>query len=44
MYFACTATQQALERENMARELGVRLDAVELHVDANAAIGIIGRQ
>ena len=30
--------------ENMARELGVHLDAMELQVDANAAIGIIGRQ
>ena len=28
----------------MARELGVRLGAVELHVDATAAIGIIGKQ
>ena len=27
-----------------ARELGVHLDAMELQVDANAAIGIIGRQ
>ena len=28
----------------MAREHGVDLDAMELQVDANAAIGIIGRQ
>ena len=28
----------------MAREFGVHLDARELQVDANAAIGIIGRQ
>ena len=28
----------------MARELGWRLDAMELQVGANAAIGIIGRQ
>ena len=30
--------------ENMARKLGVHLDAVELQVDANAAFGIIGRE
>ena len=41
---ACVATQQAMEAESMARELGVRLAAVQLQVDANAAFGIIGRQ
>ena len=30
--------------ESMAREQGVDLDAMELKVDANVAIGIIGRQ
>ena len=34
--------QQAMN--NMAREQGVDLGAMELQVDANAAIGIIGRQ
>ena len=44
LYVACMAAQQAMGTENMARELGVHLDATELQVDANAAIGIIGRQ
>ena len=34
----------AARQENMARELGVHLDAMELQVGANAAIGIIGKQ
>ena len=37
------AAQQAMRTESMARKLGVHLDAVELQVDANAPIGIIGR-
>ena len=44
MYAARTATQQAMATESMARELGVRLGAVKLLVDANAAIGIIDKQ
>ena len=36
--------QHAMGTENMARELGVHLDAMELQVGANAAIGIIGSQ
>ena len=44
LYVACMAAQQAMGTENMARELGVHLDATELQVDANAVIGIIGRQ
>ena len=44
LYAPCMAAQQAMGTENMARELGVYLDAMELQVDANAAIGIIGRQ
>ena len=43
LYAACMVAQQAMGTENMARELGVHLDAKELHV-ANAAIGIICRQ
>ena len=39
---ACMAAKQAME--NMARELGVHLDAMDLQVDAIAAVGIIGRQ
>ena len=35
------AAQQAMGTENMARELGVHLEAMELQVDANAAIGIL---
>ena len=34
----------AARQENMARELGVHLGAMELQVGANAAIGIIGKQ
>ena len=30
--------------ESMARKLGVRLDAVELLVEDDAAVGIIGRE
>ena len=41
---ACMAAQQAKGTDNMAREFGVHLHAMELQVDANAAIGIIGRQ
>ena len=44
LHAACMAAQQAMGTENMARELGVHLDAMELQVDANAAIGIIDRQ
>ena len=44
LHAACMAAQQATGTENMTRELGVHLDAMELQVDANAAIGIIGRQ
>ena len=44
LYVACMAAQQAMGTKNMARELGVHLDAMELQVDANAAIGIIGWQ
>ena len=40
-YAACTAAQQIIGTENMARELAVHLDAMELQV---GAIGIIGRQ
>ena len=36
--------QQAMGIESMAREQGVDRDAMELQVDANAAIGIIGTQ
>ena len=36
--------QQAMGIESMAREQGVDLDAMELQVDGNVAIGIIGRQ
>ena len=38
---AFMAAQQAMGTDNMARELGVRHDAMELEVDANAAIGLI---
>ena len=44
LYAACLAAQQAMGTENMARELTVHLDALELQVDANAATGFIGRQ
>ena len=44
LYAACMAAQQATGTENMARELGVHLDAMELKVEANAAIGIINKQ
>ena len=44
LYAACMAAQQAMGTENMTRELGVHLNVMELQVDANAAIGIIGRQ
>ena len=44
LYAARMATQQAMETESMARELGVRLDTMELQVNADAAMGIIGRQ
>ena len=44
LYAACMSAQQAMGIESMAREQGVDLDAMELQVDANAAIGIIGRQ
>ena len=38
------AAQQAMGIESMAREQGVDLDAMELQVDASAAVGILGRQ
>ena len=38
------AAQQDMGTENMARVLGVNLDAMELQMGANAAIRIIGRQ
>ena len=41
---AYMAVQQAIGTESMARELGVHLDAMELQVGANTAIGIVGRQ
>ena len=44
LHATCLAAQQAMGTENTARELGVHLDAMELQVDANAAVGIIGRQ
>ena len=44
LHAACMAAQQAIGTENMTRWLGVHLDAIKLQVDANAAIGIIGRQ
>ena len=44
LYAACMAAQQAMGKEKMARDLGVHLDAMELQVDADAAIGIIGKQ
>ena len=44
LHAACMAAQQAMGIESMAREQGVDLDAMELQVDANPAIGIIGRQ
>ena len=44
LHAACVAAQEALGTEIMARELGVRLDAMELQAGANAAIGTIGRQ
>ena len=44
LYAACMVAEQAMETENMARDLDVRLGATELQVDANAAIRIIGRQ
>ena len=40
----CMEAQQAMGTENMRRELRVHLDAMELQVGANAAIGIIGRR
>ena len=40
----CMEAQQAMGTENMGRELRVHLDAMELQVGANAAIGIIGRR
>ena len=43
LYAACKAAQQAMGMESMAREQGVHFVAMELQVDANAAIGI-GRQ
>ena len=43
LYAACMAAEHAMGTESMAREWGVHLIAVELQVDANAAIGIIGR-
>ena len=44
LYAACMAAQQAIRTENMARELGLHLDAMELQVDAHGALGVIGRQ
>ena len=44
LHAACMAAQQAMGTENMAREVGVHLDTMELQVGAIAAIGIIGRQ
>ena len=44
LYGACMAAHQAVGMESMAREQGVNFDAMELQVDANAAVGIIGRQ
>ena len=44
LHAVCMAAQQATGTESMARELGVHLDAMELQVGANAAIGIIGWQ
>ena len=44
LYAACMAALQVMGIESMARDQGVDLDAMELQVDANAAIGIIGRQ
>ena len=44
LYAACMAARQATGVEGMAREQGVNVDAMELQVDANAAIGIIYRQ
>ena len=41
---AAELAHQAMGTENMAREWRVHLDSMELQVDANAAIGIIGRQ
>ena len=38
------ATQQAMRTERIARELGVRLDAMELQVGAKVDIRIIRRQ
>ena len=43
LYAACTAAQQAVGTENMARELGEHLDAMKLQVDVKAVIGMIGR-
>ena len=36
LYAACTAAQQAMGTESMARELGVHLDAMELQVESLA--------
>ena len=44
LYAARMAAQHAVGMESMAREQGVDLDAMELQVDASAAIGIVGRQ
>ena len=44
LYAACMATQQAMGTDSVARELGLRLDAMEVQVDANSAIGFIGRE
>ena len=44
LYAACMAAQQAMGMESMAREQGINLDTMELQVDADAAIGIVGRQ
>ena len=44
LYVTCMAAQQAMGIESMAREQGVDLEAIFLQMNANAAIGIIGRQ
>ena len=42
LYAACTAAQQIIGTENMARELAVHLDAMELQVGAIGIIGSLG--
>ena len=44
LYTEFKATKQAMGTRSMDRELVLRLDVMELEVDANAATRIVGRQ